>query len=271
MQTQEIAENTTLKMPNALKSEEWSDTGMENEVWKSVLEYEGYYEVSNLGRVRSIDRIIKKKLYLGKIIKESDNQGYKMVNLSKNSKGKGKLVHRLVAYSFLDNPNGYPDVNHKDLNKTNNKLYNLEWISEKQNTEHAIKNGAMNYLFGEKNFRSIFTYNQITDIRKEYWESLLSTSDLATKYNASKACIVAIISNYHWCDEEYQKILDSKGKRKYRNIGAKNGAAKLNQFQVLEIRELSKNGETTNSLAVKFGLSWAGMNKIIIRETWKHI
>lgn len=241
------------------------------EVWKKIKEFDGNYEVSNLGRIRSIDRIIGKKLFLGKIIKQSNNRGYKMVSLYKNSKSHGRLVHRLVALAFIENPNNHPDVNHKDLNKENNQLDNLEWVSEKQNTQHAIINGAMDFIFGEKNFKSILTADQIKRIRSEYWQTLLSTTDLALKYKVSKPCMVSIINNNNWYDANYQKFLDNKGKRAYRNIGSKNGACKLTELEVYSIRQRHNRGEGVNSLALEYGVSRSGIQKIVNRQTWKHI
>lgn len=128
------------------------------EIWKDVKGYEGYYQVSNFGQVRSIDRIVKQKSskndcvhqynhYAGKILKQYIiNSGYYAVDLCKNHKSTKKLVHRLVAEAFLENKSA--QVNHKDENKLNNNIENLEWCTAKYNMEYndrakkiAIKNG----------------------------------------------------------------------------------------------------------------------------------
>lgn len=94
----------------------------ENEIWKVIPNYENY-EASNFGRIRSIDRVVKRDRYTtrkikGKILQQfAKNSGYLQVNLSKNSKIETKTVHRLVAITFLENTNNYTDVNHKDENK----------------------------------------------------------------------------------------------------------------------------------------------------------
>lgn len=91
----------------------------ENEIWKIIPNYENY-EASNFGRIRSIDRVVKRDRYTtrkikGKILQQfAKNSGYLQVNLSKNSKIETKTVHRLVAITFLENTNNYTDVNHKD-------------------------------------------------------------------------------------------------------------------------------------------------------------
>lgn len=265
----EIQKTITNEIPKELKKKECKDIGNQ-EIWKDVVGYEGSYRVSNLGRVKSIDRVIKNRVYIGKIKIETDNRGYKMVRLSKNSKGSGKLVHRLVALAFIENKNNYPDVNHKDLDKTNNRLENLEWVSEKQNIQHAIKNGAMNFIFGQNNFRSIFTKKQVENIRLEYWNTNLSTSELALKYFVSKSCIITIINNSNWYDSDYKLFL-SKNKRLWRNTGCKNGASKLTEKQVIEIRELKESGEKISSLSKKFKISIKAVYKIIKRITWRHI
>lgn len=108
----------------------------EIEVWKSLdfMEYPNY-EVSNMGRVKS--------LYFGKekILKPTkDKVGYLRNQLSKNSKGKWFLVHRLVASAFLENPDNLPCVNHKDENKGNNRVENLEWCTIKYNNNYGTHN-----------------------------------------------------------------------------------------------------------------------------------
>ena len=113
------------------------------EKWKSVKGYEGYYEVSNLGQVRSVDRLlphnrVESRLQPGKLLKgEVTYQGYKRVRLSKFSKTKKFNVHRLVAEAFIgDYPSGKV-INHIDEDKANNKVENLEYITQKENINHG--------------------------------------------------------------------------------------------------------------------------------------
>lgn len=116
------------------------------EIWKSINGYKGFYEVSNYGRVRSLDRIVYFKnnkgsrLYKGKILKQKYHNGYAMVNLNKNKKLEVKYVHRLVAEHFLPNPNNLPCVNHIDGVKCNNYIKNLEWCTYSRNNLHALSN-----------------------------------------------------------------------------------------------------------------------------------
>ena len=99
---------------------------MNNEKWRPVVGYEGLYEVSDCGRVKSLRRGIIMKL-------QKNQDGYPTVGLSRDGKFQVKTVHRLVALAFLDNPNNYPEVNHIDEVKQNNCVKNLEWCTHKHN------------------------------------------------------------------------------------------------------------------------------------------
>lgn len=105
------------------------------EIWKDIKGYEGLYQVSNLGRVKSLGNNKRRK---EKILKQvEDGGGYLFVLLCKNGKGKMFKVHRLVAQAFTPNPNNYPQVNHKDENKQNNCVWNLEWCDCKYNINYG--------------------------------------------------------------------------------------------------------------------------------------
>ena len=117
---------------------------MEKEIWKDIPEYEGLYQVSNLGSVKSLINDI--------LLKFGDNgNGYKFVNLSKKGKAKGYYVHRLVAVSFIEVPINKMEINHKDLNKENNLLSNLEWVTKSENQLHRYKHkpSKLKGKFGE--------------------------------------------------------------------------------------------------------------------------
>lgn len=104
----------------------------ENEIWLPVVGFEGLYEISNMGRVKSL------KYDKEKILKQDkNNNGYLKVCLFKEGKRKYFQTHRLVAIAFLENPNNYPCVNHKDENPSNNCVDNLEWCDAKYNTNYG--------------------------------------------------------------------------------------------------------------------------------------
>lgn len=124
--------NTSTKLVNIPIYNNLSIINIPNEKWMSILNYDGFYLISNLGRVKSIKN---KKI---RILKQSINKnGYLKVVLSKNSKTRNHDVHRLVAETFLINKNEC--VNHKNLNKIDNRLENLEWVSNRYNTNHWKK------------------------------------------------------------------------------------------------------------------------------------
>ena len=105
------------------------------EEWKVLEGTDKKIMVSNMGRIRSLlrdDRILKLS---------DDCKGYKRVKVTINGNAKSIKVHRAVAIAFINNPNNYPQVNHKDGNKHNNCVENLEWVTNKENANHAIKNG----------------------------------------------------------------------------------------------------------------------------------
>lgn len=106
-----------------------------DEVWKPIKGYEGLYEVSNMGRVKSL------RWPSPKILSPEKPGGYCRIQLYKNKKKIRMLVHRLVASAFIPNPYNKPEVNHIDGDKENNKVDNLEWVTGKENTNHAMKMG----------------------------------------------------------------------------------------------------------------------------------
>lgn len=118
----------------------------DNEIWKQYLEFP-FIEGSSLGRVRTQDRVVRdgkgKRIVKGRILKQHRNNcGYLMVGFWVNGKKVDRLVHRLVAQTFLPNPKNWPEVNHKDCNRTNNNVSNLEWCTHKYNANYREKYGV---------------------------------------------------------------------------------------------------------------------------------
>ena len=111
----------------------------DSEVWKDIAGYEGLYKVSDKGNVYSVERKDSRGNKCGgRTLKPRyDKDGYLRVTLYKDGKEKKKVIHRLVAEAFIRNPNKYPEVNHKDENKSNNELSNLEWCTRKYNINHG--------------------------------------------------------------------------------------------------------------------------------------
>lgn len=112
------------------------------ETWKTVSNTDGKIQVSNYGRVRSLLRGEPQILKV-----QADQKGYQRVSVTIHRRKMHFKVHRLVAAAFIENPNNLPQVNHIDGNKGNNCVSNLEWISNKDNAYHAIKNGLWDNCF----------------------------------------------------------------------------------------------------------------------------
>lgn len=140
----------------------------ENEVWKDIAEYEGFYQVSNRGNVRSVARRGSQGYRRrGLMLKPGyTSRGYLQVNLSENGKSKTRTVHRLVAETFLPNPNGLSQVNHRDEDKDNNNVENLEWCTSEYNNRYgtrAIKKvRAVNIKTGE-----VVKFNSLIEAKRK--------------------------------------------------------------------------------------------------------
>lgn len=176
------------------------------EQWKPVVGFEGLYEVSDMGRVRSLDRYIRHpKGGLAHIAgcvltlrPGTSTSTYLRIGLCKNGVKSQHSVHRLVAMAFLPNPENKPQVNHKEKPKTDNRVSNLEWATRPEDDAHKTANG---------------------------WDT----------------------------------------------PGAKNGMAKLTEAQVIEIRNLRKQGWPLQELATRYGVDQSNISAIVLRKSWYHI
>ena len=139
------------------------------EEWKDIEGFEGYYQVSNMGNVKSLNY---NKTGKEKIMKTWDSgQGYQKVQLCKDGKSKTYTVHRLVATAFLENPDNLPVINHKDENPKNNNVDNLEWCSVLYNNTY---NGKIERI-AEKNKKPIYSINKVSGLIM-YWNSIKEAS-----------------------------------------------------------------------------------------------
>ena len=167
-----------------------------NEIWKDIKNYKGLYQISNLGRVKSLRD--KNKKYREKILKQyKDNCGYYYITLSANSNIKKHKVHRLVAQAFIPNPENKKEVNHIDGNKENNAITNLEWCTGKENKQHAWKIGLCRPIHHTEE-----TKRKLSEMRKggknplskrvrciTTYEIFGSVVEAAVKYNGDKTGI----------------------------------------------------------------------------------
>jgi len=142
-----------------------------NEIWKDIKGYKGLYQVSNLGKIKSIKRNVI-------LIPAKNHKGYLIVSLTKNNDKKTFSLHRLVAETFISNTENKPQVNHINCIKTDNRVCNLEWNTQSENQKHAFANGLQTNI-GNNNPRCrkinqydldgnfIKTWNSIYDITQE--------------------------------------------------------------------------------------------------------
>ncbi len=160
-----------------------------DEIWKDINGYEGYYQVSNFGRVRSVEREINPvnqnpHTRQGYILTSSPKTTlYCRISLSRDNKVKKVLIHRLVASAFIPNPENKTQVNHIDLNPSNNHISNLEWVTDLENKKHSMDiNPSLKY----KPFRSLkLNRSAILDIKT----GNLTGYEYAKKYNCSQGLI----------------------------------------------------------------------------------
>ena len=136
------------------------------EEWKDIPNFNGLYQVSNNGNIkRTKDEYIFKK--------NKNSRGYRIITLTKDKKEYSLSVHRLVAEAFIPNPNNLPQINHKDGNKLNNKIENLEWCTQSENMKHAYKN-KLEIKSGKKvaqfdlDMKIIKIWDKIIEAEKEY-------------------------------------------------------------------------------------------------------
>lgn len=194
------------------------------EMWKDIKGYEGLYQVSNCGRIkriRFINNIANKPQNKLVGMNKIDNLGYRTICLCKNGKTKYKRVHRIVAEAFIPNPQNLPCVNHKDGNKKNNNVENLEWCTHSYNTKHAMKNGLFDMekfrkatrqnvkiaqknssipkgLKGEDSPSAVLKEKDVLEIRRAYSNKEMSSKQLSEKYGVHISTIQRILSRKTW-------------------------------------------------------------------------
>lgn len=150
---------------------------------------EDLYEVSSLGRVRSLDRphnMNPAKIIKGRVLKLQDDMGYLTVFLREAPFKRKMSVHRLVAMAFIENPTGLPEVNHKDLVKTNNAVGNLEWTTRLGNYLHAAEAGVV--------FKRVIPEATVAAIKRN--DDCLTQVALARQYGVNQSTIFRIMRGF---------------------------------------------------------------------------
>jgi len=176
---------------------------MQKEIWKDVPNYDGLYQVSNLGRIKSLNKKNKIKELKGidttRILKLRESKdGYLYTVFSIDKVRKTVKAHRLVAESFLDNKENKPCVNHINGIKTDNRVENLEWCTYSENTKHAVKIGLKKGVKGEKSHLSKLNINDVNNIRLLYSKGNVPQLKLAKTFNISQSQVNRIVNKKNW-------------------------------------------------------------------------
>ena len=190
---------------------------LKDEVWRDILTYEKSYQVSNFGRIRTKTRKVSRmirgmcqqvtKKALVKLI-HNDSKGYPTVQLSKDGKKITQRVHRLVAEHFLPKPtlklveackhHGEVYVNHKDGDKNNPNVNNIEWCNQTYNCEVAVTSVIINKLSGENSTHAKLNAVTVLKIVEDYNSGGVSQQQLADKYGVKQITISNILTGYSW-------------------------------------------------------------------------
>ena len=173
------------------------------EDWKDIAGWEGLYAVSSNGRIKSYDRLVtelngKTRTHKGRLVTLKKSGRYHGVSLFLHGVGQRYYAHRLVAEAFIPNPDGRPEVNHKDGNKFNNCVSNLEWATRSENAKHAHRMGLINPSppKGESQHCAKLTEHDVKQIRKTFMPGMGRL--LAQKYGVTPASIYGVINGRTW-------------------------------------------------------------------------
>lgn len=172
------------------------------EVWKNIAGFDGY-QVSSNGKVKSIERLIKgygtriKRQKERILVSVPNHSGYHRLSLRRNNKSTNVSVHRLVAESFIVNPENKPEVNHIDGDKSNNNVLNLEWCTSSENQKHSYVSGLHSQT-GSRNAFSKINEQDVKIIRCKYATGKITCTDLAKEFQVSVPTVSMIVNKKTW-------------------------------------------------------------------------
>jgi hypothetical protein len=174
----------------------------DKEIWFELFSFEDRYLINIKGDVKTkgTTSIKTGRKPSGNILKKViSNSGYYTTALRREEQNqKNFLVHRLIAIQFIPNPENKPCVNHKDSNRLNNDISNLEWCTHSENNSHAHKSGGQKKYIGEKHSQSILTENDVLEIRRDYSKRINTMPMLANKYNVTRGAIQGVLLRKSW-------------------------------------------------------------------------
>lgn len=236
-----------------------------NEEWRPVPGFERVYEVSNLGRVRSL-KFGKKKTMVGGFTRA----GYRKVTFLLDGEQTTHLVHRLVVDAFLPHDPARQQTNHKNGNKADNRLENLERASPSDNRRHALDVLKVTIHRGSSHSATHLVERDVITMRqmeRDGW----SHRDIARRFAVSHGAVQAICSRKNW------KHVRNDGCQDFERPGYKTACGechrghKLTNEQVLAIRELGKQPRSFRRIAKQFGISHDTVSRLVHGKAWKHL
>lgn len=178
------------------------------EIWKPIKDFEGYYEISSMGRVRSLERevwnkanqcfqhVASKMLHPHPVSKEYP---YLKVHLVRDGVHKNGVIHRLVTEAFIPPVEGKPHINHKDGDKFNNTVDNLEWVSQIENMAHSLSNGLHHSVK--------LSQKQVVEIRERYKNGGISQRALGEVYGVGQDTISRVVNEKTWSKPMCEAVL----------------------------------------------------------------
>ena len=227
---------------------------MGRELWRWVVGFEGLYMVSSFGKVMSVpvNQIRRGSSYKKpgmEVLHHDNGRGYRSISLYKDGVQHQTTVHRLVAQAFIPNPKNLPQINHKDGDKSNNNVYNLEWVTAKENMAHAVDELGLDLAYD----RRLFSAEEVVAIRDDD----RTGRQIAQEYGTSSGAINAIKSGRTY--KAFAGTIRTIPHEKER---------KLTSSQIVDIRTSTKSGV---ELAAMYGVAPSTICKIRKGQRYKEI